>query len=65
MDFELTMEQQAMQQMARDFTRNEIMPLAAEYDEKDEMPEELVRNMVKQGFSSIAIPRGVRRRRNG
>ena len=56
MDFELTMEQQAMQQMARDFTRNEIMPLAAEYDEKDEMPEELVRNMVKQGFSSIAIP---------
>ncbi|NLZ29097.1 MAG: acyl-CoA dehydrogenase [Firmicutes bacterium] len=56
MVFELTVEQQAMQQMARDFAENEIMPLAAEYDERDEMPEDLIREMVKEGFASISIP---------
>ncbi len=56
MDFTFTSEQINMQKMACDFAVNEIMPVAAEYDEKDEMPVELIRKMVKQGFSSITIP---------
>jgi acyl-CoA dehydrogenase len=56
MDFELTTEQLAMQKMARDYAEKEIAPVAAEYDEKEEMPVELVRKMVAEGFSSISIP---------
>ena len=56
MNFEFSPEQQAMRKMARDFAENEIMPVAAEYDERDEMPVELARKMVKQGFASITIP---------
>ena len=56
MNFEFSPEQEAMQKMARDFAENEVRPVAAEYDEKNEMPVELVRKMVKQGLSSITIP---------
>ncbi len=56
MNFEFTSEQLAMQKMAGDFAKNELMPVSAEYDERDEMPTDLLREMVKQGFSSITIP---------
>ena len=56
MNFNFDSEQLAMQKMAADFAKNEIVPVAAEYDEKDEMPVDLMREMVKQGFSSITIP---------
>ncbi len=56
MDFELTTEQLAMQKMSRDYVEKEVVPVAAEYDEKEEMPVELVRKMVAEGFSSISIP---------
>lgn len=56
MDFELTTEQLAMQKMSRDYVEKEVIPVAAEYDEKEEMPVELVRKMVAEGFSSISIP---------
>lgn len=56
MDFQLDAEQQAMQKMAQEFVKKEIVPVAAEYDERDEMPVELMRKMIKQGFSSITIP---------
>jgi acyl-CoA dehydrogenase len=36
--FELTDEQREMQTMVRKFVKNEIIPVAAEYDEKSEMP---------------------------
>lgn len=56
MDFELTSEQLALQKMARAYVEKEVVPLAAEYDEKEEMPVELIRKMVKEGFASIVIP---------
>ncbi len=56
MDFELTTEQLNMQQMAREYVEKEVIPVAAECDEKEEMPVELVRRMVAEGFSTIAIP---------
>lgn len=56
MDFELTTEQLAMQKMACEYAEKEIAPVAAEYDEKEEMPVDLVRRMIAEGFSSINIP---------
>jgi len=56
MDFELTTEQLAMQKMARDYAENEIAPIAAEYDEKEEMPVDFIRKMVAEGFSSVSLP---------
>ncbi len=56
MDFELTTEQLAMQKMARDYAENEITPIAAEYDEKEEMPVDFIRKMVAEGFSSVSLP---------
>ncbi len=56
MDFEFTLEQQALKKMARQYVEKEIVPIAAEYDEREEMPVELIRKMVREGFASIAIP---------
>ncbi len=56
MNYELNEEQIAMQKMAIDYVENEIIPVAAEYDEKEEMPVDLVRKMAAEGFSSINIP---------
>lgn len=56
MNFEMTTEQLAMQKMARDYAENEIAPIAAEYDEKEEMPVDLIRKMVSEGFSSVSVP---------
>ncbi|MDW7740163.1 MAG: acyl-CoA dehydrogenase family protein [Bacillota bacterium] len=56
MDFELSTEQLAMQKMAHEYVEKEVIPIAAEYDEKEEMPVDLVRKMVAEGFASISIP---------
>jgi len=56
MNYELSEEQIAMQKMAKDYVDNEIIPIAAECDEKEEMPVELIRKMTAEGFSSINIP---------
>ncbi len=56
MDFELTVEQQAMKKMAREYVEKEIAPIAAECDEREQMPVDLIRKMVREGFASIAIP---------
>lgn len=56
MDFEFTTEQLAMQKMAREYAEKELAPVAADYDEKEEMPVDLVRRMVAEGFSSVNIP---------
>ncbi len=56
MNFEMTTEQLAMQKMARDYAENEIAPIAAKYDEKEEMPVDLIRKMVSEGFSSVSVP---------
>ncbi len=56
MNYDLTTEQLAMQKMARDYVEKEVIPVAAEYDEKEEMPVELVRKMAAEGFASISIP---------
>lgn len=56
MDFNLSDEQRQLQQMARDFTRNEIIPIAAEYDQKEEMPTSVIEKAFEVGLLNAAIP---------
>ncbi len=56
MNLDLTEEQKAARQTARDFAEKEIMPVAREYDEKAEFPADLVRKMAAVGILGTAIP---------
>ncbi len=56
MDFNLTEEQLMIQKTARDFARNEIAPVAANYDEKSEFPYEIQDKARKLGLINVAIP---------
>lgn len=56
MNFELTDEQKAVQQMARDFADKEIAPIAAELDRTHRFPADLVKKMGELGLMGIAIP---------
>ena len=56
MDLKLTEEHKLLQDMARDFARKEIAPIAAEIDETGSFPMETVRTMGELGFMGIEIP---------
>ena len=56
MVFDLTEEQQMIQDMARNFAQKEVLPKAAELDETGRYPEELVRQMAELGLMGIAVP---------
>jgi acyl-CoA dehydrogenase len=54
--FQLTEEQEQMQKCARDFAAAEIIPIAAEYDEKEEIPWQVVEKAFEAGLMNLAIP---------
>jgi butyryl-CoA dehydrogenase len=56
MDLALTPEQEMVQQTARDFAQNEVLPQAAENDRLHRFPEALVKRMGELGFLGVAIP---------
>jgi len=56
MDLELNEEQEMIRKMAREFAQNEVAPVAAELDEKDEPPLANLKKMAKLGFMGLAIP---------
>jgi alkylation response protein AidB-like acyl-CoA dehydrogenase len=56
MDLELNEEQEMIRKMARDFAQNELAPVAAELDEKNEPPLENLKKMAELGFMGLAIP---------
>jgi butyryl-CoA dehydrogenase len=56
MNFDLTEEQQLVQQTARDFAKREIEPKAAELDKTARWPTEIVARMAELGFLGMAIP---------
>lgn len=56
MDFTLTREQEFVKQMVREFTENEVKPLAAEIDETERFPIETVEKMSKYGMMGIPFP---------
>lgn len=56
MEFTLNEEQKAIRDLARDFARNEIAPIAAQIDETGEFPYETVKKMGALGLMGIEVP---------
>ena len=55
MDFDLTEEQRAFQAVARTFAREEMMPFAREWDEREFFPVEALRKAAALGFAGIYV----------
>lgn len=55
MDFSLSDEQKAIQDMAREFAENEIIPYADKWDEKAYFPREVIDKMGELGFFGTLI----------
>lgn len=56
MDFQLTEEQRAIQEMVHEFAEKEIAPRASEIDQSDEHPTDLFRKMGEQGLLGLPFP---------
>ncbi len=56
LDFSLTDEQRQLQQLARDFTRKEIIPIASEYDQREELPWQVVEKAHEVGLLNVGVP---------
>ena len=56
MNFELTQEQQQIQQLAREFTAKDLLPGVRERDEKSEFPLEAFRKLGKTGVYGLPHP---------
>ena len=52
----ITEEHKMIQQAARDFARDAIAPIAAEYDESGDFPLQTIREMGRLGFMGIEVP---------
>ena len=55
MDFDLTEEQRAIQETARAFARDEMKPLARQWDEDEVFPEDTLRQAAALGFGGIYV----------
>ena len=58
MDFRLTETQRAIQETVKAFAQKEIIPKAAEYDQREEFPAEIIRGLADLGFMGILVPEG-------
>lgn len=56
MAFKLTKEQKMLEALVREFAEQEVEPLAAEMDEKEEMDAGIIRKMGECGFMGVGIP---------
>ncbi len=55
-EFGFTEEQQMLREMVRDFTNNEIKPVAAQIDEQEAIPEDLIKQIGELGILGVAFP---------
>ena len=55
MDFTLSEEQRMIQQAARDFAQNELLPGVIERDEAQKFPTEEVKKMGELGFMGMMV----------
>lgn len=56
MNFELTENQKMIRDMVRGFAEREIAPVAAELDQKEEYPKEILKKMAQLGLLGIIVP---------
>src|SRR3989337_1656689 len=54
--FPFTSEHEMIRQAARDFAQNEIVPIAAEYDESEEFPYETIRKVGEMRLMGVEVP---------
>src|SRR5262249_20258774 len=54
--FTLTSEQRELHDLAHDFAANELRPVAAEWDEKDDLPPDLLTKAARLGLTSYRVP---------
>lgn len=54
--FRLTDEHKMIRDAARDFAQKEIAPIAAQFDESGEFPQETIKKMGEMGFMGIEVP---------
>ncbi len=57
MDFNLTKEQQMVRDLVREFTENEIKPIAAEIDESGEYPWPVLKKMGELNIMGMTVPK--------
>ena len=55
-DFTLTEDQIALQEMAREFAGKEMRPKAAQYDQGHDFPEDVMKKAFEVGFLTCAVP---------
>lgn len=56
MDFKLSDDHIMLRELARDFTKNEIKPLAQKIDEEEKIPPSLIKKIAEVGFFGTAFP---------
>src|SRR5947199_8362990 len=56
MDFDLTPEQRAVRELARDFADSEVAPVIRRYDEAHEFPHEILAKLGKTGLLGALVP---------
>jgi len=56
MDFELTEEQRMVKEAAADFAKNTLLPQAQEFDEKEEIPKEIYKQLAELGYFGMLLP---------
>ena len=54
--FKLTEEQEAIRKLAKSFVEKDIIPIAAEYDEKEEVPWHIVNKAFEIGLMNLEVP---------
>lgn len=54
--FQLTEEQQALKEMVAKFVQNDMLPVAAKYDESGEFPHEVIKKAWELGLMNITVP---------
>lgn len=55
-EFKFTEEQNMLREMVKDFTNNEIKPIASKIDLDGKIPEDLIKKMAELGFLGISFP---------
>ncbi|NVM26876.1 MAG: acyl-CoA dehydrogenase family protein [Desulfobacterales bacterium] len=57
MDFNLSEEQRALQELARDFAQKEIAPVALQYDKEPAFPGEIIKKAHAAGLMNLTCPK--------
>lgn len=56
MDFELTEDQRMIKEAAGEFAQKRLAPLAQEFDEKEEIPKEIYKELSELGYMGMMLP---------